>query len=100
MSGRLVVLEFDDPDSANSFILNDTMQKHLGYKPIGTYVLPRKFCICPDKKRQSAMNWARGKRTGIWLCKTCKKPSKFHESGILARLQQVLGYNLLPTEDD
>jgi hypothetical protein len=95
MAGRLVVLEFDDSDAADAFLENDHMAQQLDYERIGSYVLPRKFCVCPDKKRQNATNWARGKRTGIWLCKTCKKPSKFHESGILRRLEQVLGYNQL-----
>jgi hypothetical protein len=98
VAGRYVVLEFDDSDSADAFIENENISAHLAFKVLGLYVKPLLYCQCPDKRRQTVKNWARGKRTGLWLCRTCKKPSSFYIKGVRARLQEALGYNQLTDE--
>lgn len=99
MAGRYVLLEFEDPDAAEAFAENDTMSQQLGYRRLAMFMKPKKFCECPDKKRQNVQNWKKGKRTGLYLCLNCKRPSVFHQKGVLQRLQYVFGYNLLTTED-
>jgi hypothetical protein len=98
MAGRIVILEFEDADSANSFVENQHMPGQLGYSIMAMFMRPTKFCECPDKTRQHANNWAKGKRTGLYLCVRCKKPSIHHQKGILSRLQYVFGYNQLDSE--
>jgi ribosomal protein L37AE/L43A len=98
MAGRLVILEFDDSLSADSFVENTNMASHLAYRVLGLYVKPETYCQCPDKRRQTVKNWARGKKTGLWLCKTCKKPSAFYSRGLMVRLREALGYNQLEAE--
>lgn len=95
MAGRYVVIEFDDRSSAESFVANKNLPETLGFEVKAMYLSPDKFCECPDKRRQNNNNWARGSRSGIWLCKTCKKPSRFHQAGLKDRLIAALGFNLL-----
>lgn len=95
MAGRFVILEFDDSSAAEAFTQNSYMPEQLGYRPIAVYIVPTKFCECPNKKRQNAANWKRGKRTGLQVCVTCKRPSNFHAGGLMARLQYHFGYNQL-----
>lgn len=95
MAGRYVLLEFDDPDSANAFVQNNHVPHHLGFKIAAMFVKPVKFCECPDKTRQNANNWRKGRRTGLYLCVRCGRPSTHHQTGIFKRLQYVFGYNLL-----
>jgi hypothetical protein len=99
MAGRYVVLEFNDSDSADAFVQNNHVPHQLGFNIRGMFLSPTKFCKCPDKQRQDVKNWARGRRSGIWLCRRCKRPSQFHQEGLLERLKQALGYNLLETDD-
>lgn len=99
MAGRIVILEFTDPDAANAFVQNDTMAKQLDYTRMAMFIRPTKFCECVDKKRQHVDNWRKGKRTGLYLCVTCKRPSIHHQRGFLSRLQYVFGYNQLEVED-
>lgn len=98
MAGRYVVLEFDDSDSADTFCQNENLGANLGYRVNGLFVKPQKFCQCPDKKRQDNRNWARGKRTGLWLCKRCRRASIFHQKGLMERLLYIFGYNQLQVE--
>lgn len=98
MAGRFVVLEFDDRSAAESFMENHYMPEQLGYRPLAMFVVPTKFCDCPDKKRQNAKNWARGKRTGLQLCVNCRRPSIFHQKGLMERLQHIFGYNQMEIE--
>lgn len=100
MAGRYVLLEFDDRDSAESFVTNPSMPDQLGYEIKAMYVSPRQFCECPDKRRQQAKNWSKGKRTGLYLCMVCRKPSVHHQTGVLKRLQYVFGFNLLGDKED
>ena len=93
MAGRFVVLEFDDPDSAESFVQNDHIPDQLGFKTLAMYVAPKKFCECPGK--HDVKDWFKGKRTGLYLCRKCRKPSIHHKRGIVPRLQYVFGFNLL-----
>lgn len=98
MAGRFVILEFDDPQSAESFIENRYMPEQLGYRQLAMFILPTKFCECPDKSRQHADNWKRGKRTGLQLCVRCRRPSKFHTKGLMERLEHIFGYNQVSVE--
>lgn len=95
MAGRYVILQFNDSLAADAFCDNETLSEQLGFRAIALYVQPKKFCECPDKRRQNGKNWVKGKRTGLYLCVNCRKPSVFHERGILQRLQYVFGYNQL-----
>lgn len=95
MAGRIVVLEFDDRGLAEEFVTNAGALKKDGAKVLAMFLRPNRFCQCPDKQRQNAKNWRKGKRTGLYLCTTCNKPSKHHQTGILSRLQYVFGYNLM-----
>lgn len=100
MAERMVILRFEDPDAAQSFVMNNTLASQLGYEPKAMFVVPTKFCECPDKKRQHVNNWRRGKRTGIQLCVTCRRPSRFHTEGIMRRLEMVFGFNQLAVEHE
>lgn len=95
MAGRFLILEFDDPDSAASLAQNKIMAEQLGFKPYAMFILPKRFCECPDRSRQHAANWKRGSRTGLQVCAVCKRPSKFHMEGLMKRLQYLFGYNQL-----
>lgn len=97
MAGRLVVLEFDDRDAAEAFVTNPNQPEQQGFKVRAMYLSPTKFCQCPDKQRQDGRNWTKGRRTGLFLCIRCRKPSVFYQRGLLERLKFALGLNLLDT---
>lgn len=99
MAGRYVLIEFDDRLAADAFVQNDNLAGQLEYRRRGFFVSPNKFCQCPDKRRQNAKNWVRGKRTGLQLCIVCRKPSIFHQRGLMERIQHALGFNLMEIED-
>ncbi len=98
MAERMVILRFDDADAANSFSANDTLADQLGYEVKALFLVPTKFCECPEKTRQNVKNWRRGRRTGLQLCVNCKRPSRFHTEGIMKRLEVVFGFNQLSVE--
>lgn len=95
MAGRIIVLEFEDRAQAEEFVTNSKALEYDGAKVMAMFIRPNKFCQCPDKQRQNASNWRKGRRTGLYLCTRCQKPSKHHQTGILSRLQYVFGYNLM-----
>lgn len=94
MSGRYVILEFDDRDAATVFIEREEVLSQLGASVVSMHLRPDSVCECPDRQRQDGRNWARGRRSGIFLCKQCRKPSRFHTSGLLERLKYAMGYDL------
>lgn len=98
MAGRIVVLEFDSSAQAEAFYSNEAAIQHDGARLMAVFLRPDKFCDCPDKQRQNVKNWRKGKRTGLYLCLRCRKPSKHHQEGMLKRLQYVFGYNQLDRE--
>jgi len=98
MAGRYVLVEFDDPSAAEAFTQNVTLSAQLDFDVKGMFLSPDKFCECPDRTRQGNNNWARGSRSGIWLCRRCKKASRFHQGGLMDRVKMALGYNLLEGE--
>lgn len=100
MAGRIVVLEFDDKDLAEAFYTNERALHHDGARVMAVFLRPNSFCECPDKQRQNVRNWRKGKRTGLYLCTTCRKPSVHHQKGILSRLQYVFGYNQMAVESE
>ena len=89
MAGRYVILEFEDKEVAEKFV--GANQQAV----LGMFMKPEKFCQCPDKRRQNVTNWVKGARTGLYLCRVCKKPSEHHQKGIMTRLKYVFGKNLL-----
>lgn len=95
MAGRYVILEFDDREAANAFVANSNLPDQLGFEVKAMYLRPSKFCECPDKQRQNNSNWKKHKRYGLFVCANCGMPSKFHERGILERLQYTFGYSIL-----
>lgn len=95
MAGRYVILEFDDRDAAEAFVTNPHIPQQLGYSVTAMFLKPKAFCSCPDKLRQNNKNWAKNKRYGLYICLNCRKPSIFHERGIMDRLKYVFGYNLM-----
>lgn len=98
MAGRYVILEFDNKLNAEAFISQRAALDADGADVRGVFLSPDKFCKCPDKARQNNSNWARGSRSGIWLCRRCKKPSRHHQGGLLSRLRTALGNNLLEVD--
>ena len=99
MAGRFVIIEFDDPQLAQSFV-NSDVASQFDFKVRAMFLRPDKYCECPDKQRHNVQNWAKGKRTGLYLCKRCRKPSVHHQQGIMSRLQYVFGYNQLEGGDE
>jgi hypothetical protein len=95
MAGRYVILEFEDRDAAQSFVMNEHLTEQLGYGVVAMYIKPKVFCTCPDKKRVHQGNWRKHKKYGLFICTTCNKPSTFHNRGILERLQYAFGYSIL-----
>ena len=71
------------------------MPDQLGYRPVAMYLKPKATCQCPDKRRQHVNNWRKHRRYGLYICTACGKPSRFHEGGILKRLQYAFGYSIL-----
>lgn len=100
MAGRYLLLEFEDPDAAEAYAHNEYMPEQCGFRVVAMFMRPTKFCQCPDKTKQNNKNWAKGKRTGLYLCVNCKKPSIHHQTGILERLKYVFGYNILDIEPE
>lgn len=100
MAGRFLILEFEDATAAEAFASNEYMPEQCDYRVMAMFMRPTKFCQCPDKQTHNVKNWAKGKRTGLYLCKNCRKPSIHHQKGLLARLQYVFGFNLLSTEPE
>jgi hypothetical protein len=96
MARRLVLLEFEDPDSANAFVMNDNIAGQLAFTVRGLFMLPTSLCECPGKK--DIKEYARGKKSGIWLHRKCKKPSPHWVGGIDTRLAQALGHDLREVE--
>lgn len=99
MAGRIIILEFDNKDQAEAFLANTKALEYDGAKPIAMFLRPNQFCQCPDKRRQNVSNWRKGKRTGLYLCINCRKPSIHHQKGILSRLQYVFGFNQLEEDN-
>jgi hypothetical protein len=99
MAERMVVLRFEDADAANSFAANSTLAEQLDYQVKAVFLVPTKFCQCPEKTRVNVKNWVRGRRTGIQVCVRCKRPSRFHTEGIMVRLENVFGFNQLAVRD-
>ena len=95
MAGRYVILEFEDRDAADAFVTNEHIQEQLDFTPVAMYLKPKKFCECPDKTRVHQNNWKKHKKYGLYICTRCGRPSKFHNRGILQRLQYAFGYSLL-----
>lgn len=95
MAGRFVLLEFNDPDSAQAFVQNNHVPHQLGFSIRGLFLSPRKYCECPEKSRRQVKNWRRGKRTGIEICINCRRPSKHWSLGAVRRVEIALGTNLL-----
>ena len=100
MAGRYVIIEFDDRDAAGSFVANEYMPEQLSYKLIAMFIRPKVFCRCPDKQRQHVNNWRKHPKFGVYICQECRKPSRFHEGGLIKRLQYTFGYNILPVEHE
>lgn len=101
MAGRFVILEFEAKDSAEFFLekLRVSEDPDLeGAHVMAMFMRPDKFCECGTKRKQNVQDWAKGKRTGLYLCKRCKLPSIHHQQGIMSRLQYVFGYNQLPED--
>jgi len=91
---RLVLIEFEDKDSAQSFVMNSHMPEQLGYEVKGMWFLPRKkICECPG--RANVKNWSRANRFSVPVCVKCGKPSNFWAKGLMTRLQIALGINLI-----
>lgn len=95
MAGRYVLLEFDDQDSAMAFVTNPKEPELRGYRITAMFMKPKRFCECPDKKKKALGNWVKGKRTGLYLCSNCRRPSIHHQTGVFKRLSYVFGNNLL-----
>jgi hypothetical protein len=95
MAGRYVLLEFEDKDSAQAFVMNNNMSDQLGFGILAMFLKPTSFCNCPDKSRQNVANWKKSRKFGIYVCLRCRKPSIHHQKGILERLKYVFGYNIL-----
>lgn len=100
MAERMVILRFENTDQADSFSTDEALAEQLGYEVKAMFVVPTKFCQCPDKSRQNAKNWRRGRRTGLQLCVKCKRPSRFHTEGVMARLEHIFGFNQLAVEHE
>lgn len=100
MAGRYVVLEFEDKEEAQAFL--DDFKEDRRWttgRIIAMFLKPKAFCECPDKSRQQLNNWRKNKKYGLYICGRCKKPSRFHNRGVLERLQYPFGYNMLDTEE-
>ena len=100
MAGRFVLLEFEDRDKAQAFTSDPDLNEDLGYIVKGMWLKPRKFCQCSTKQKHTMNNWSKDPKYGLYICKKCRRPSRHHESGILSRLQYVLGFSLLPERSD
>ena len=97
-----MILEFEDRDAADAFVANENISEALGFRAIAMFLKPKpgQFCECPDKWRQDGRNWRKHSKFGLYTCSRCKKPSVFHERGIVPRLQYVFGFNILPVEQE
>jgi hypothetical protein len=93
MAGRYLVLEFEDKGAAEQ-VVRDEMAQQYGGQVVGLFLKPREYCNCSDKARQNGKNWRKHKIFGLYICISCKKPSRHHESGVLGRLQYVFGYDI------
>lgn len=95
MAGRYVILEFDSKEAAEEFVTDGKLEGKYGFITRAAYLKPQAFCQCPDKAKQTAGNWRKHSKYGLYICSRCKKPSKHHQTGIVERLQYVFGFNLL-----
>lgn len=93
MGSRLVLLEFDDESSAEAFVENRHLPDQLGFEVQGMWFMTKLTCQCGGKRNNK--DWGRGRRTGIPLCRRCRKPSRHWREGLMTRLRTALGYNLL-----
>lgn len=94
---RIVVLEFSTEEQSDQFIENMAPTARL----VGKYYMPppNLHCRCPAVSRLHIDNWRRHKKFGLFVCRTCKKPSKYWRKGALSRLQEALGTNLLDSPE-
>lgn len=95
MAGRYVVLEFEDRDAAQAFVMNNTLSSQLGFSVRAMFLKPKKYCECPEKGREQLNNWHKHPKYGLHVCVKCGRPSRFYNRGILERLQYAFGYSLL-----
>lgn len=95
MAGRYVILDFEDRDAAQAFVMNNTLSDQLGFSVRAMFLKPKKYCECPEKGRQQLNNWTKHKKYGLYVCTKCHMPSRFHNRGILTRLQYAFGYSLI-----
>jgi len=97
MAGRYIVIEVDTSLLADAFLRyhGERLAKLFHTRIVGVYLKPKSFCECPDST--NASSWHRGAKYGIYICKTCKKPSRYYAKGVHPRLEYALGNNLLET---
>lgn len=95
MAGRYLILELDSGDDADLLLEHLKELAPVKYSPLAMFFKPKLFCQCPDKQRQNAKAWRKGRKSGLYMCLICNRPSIHHESGIMGRLQWVFGYNQL-----
>lgn len=92
-----MVLEFEDRDAADAFVENEQQGKVRGYQVIAMFLKPKKFCECNNEKIPLG-KWLKDKKYGLYVCRDCKRPSQFHNTGLIRRLQYPFGFNILPVE--
>ena len=93
MAGRYVVIEFDDKELARAFAEDPDLPEDMGFKVRAAYLKPKSYCTCPGVR--NVKDWRKHRIYGLYICVTCKKPSKHHQSGIVERLRYVFGNNIL-----
>ena len=99
MAGRYVIIEFESKELADRFLEDSVARRRFGFIPRAAYLKPKQFCNCSDKTKQTANNWRKHGKYGLYICSRCKLPSKHHQTGIVQRLQYVFGYNLLTPKE-
>lgn len=93
MSGRLVVLRFDDVqfyETWRKYHSDGGREGHI----FSTHYLPSPATYCRCGRKPDLKNWRRHRRLGLWVCVTCGRPSKAWRAGLLTRLVEALGSNL------
>jgi hypothetical protein len=99
---RLVVLSFEDNETADSFAADIQATPAYEAKVEGMFALPTQFCDGPHSGGGKLGNaWTRGKKYGWWVCRTCHKPTGHNLPEMFRRIV-AQGVNLLkgPEEQD
>lgn len=95
MAGRYLLIEFDDPQSADALRarIDNATREGKRYRVVGMFAIPGpQFCECDTKvdTKTQRSTLQRGRKFGWWVCKVCKKPDSYMRLVNLIGVEEII----------